>query len=286
MTVITNHSDYLQKRLAGEQVISIASVLGIEALRQFPILKDFEVLSLDFGVYSIYSYRVEQGKFRVTEMHESLSHALIEKMPCILLKDQTTIRWWNCVFFGQDGKRQYDNAYDDLLIAENNELSFKDIINCAKKELSRLIISKHATHILLTGDLAFNPLVQYILQTLFPSKVIVPLQINLSKDIEENHFVMPNKKVQQMSIHTNHVITLSSLVSQPICVIITLDASMDSIMLPNLKWKDIITDKQKDYTVHNLDFKKILLRVDYDAFSNTFITSEDMHGHRKVVLIN
>lgn len=286
MTVITNHSEYIQKRLAGEQVISSAFVFGIGALKQFPMLKDFEVLSLNWDVYSIYSYCVEKGKFRVTEMHESLSHMLIEQTPSALLKDQTTMSWWNSVFFGIENKRQYDNAYDDLLIAENNTLSFKDVINYTKKELSKLVISRHTTHIMLTGDLATNPLVQYILQTLFPSKVILPLQTISCKNVDENHFVVPNKKFKQVSIHTNQIITLSSLVSQPVRVTIPLDSSMESIMLPNVKWKDMLTDKQKDYTTHNLDFKNIQLRADYDVFSNIFITSEDIHGHRKVVLIN
>ncbi len=286
MNVISDHSDYLQRRLSGESVISIASMFGIGALKQVPVLKDFDVLSLYRDVYSVYSYQAENGKFCVTDMHESLSHALEEKLPSALLMDQNTMRWWNCVFFEQDGKRRYDAAYDDLIVSEGNTLCFKDVINSARQELSQLLISKQATHIFLAGDLATNPLIQYILQVLFPTKRISTLHQEQNKDIEEHLFVIPNKRLEKMSLRTNQIITLSSLASQPIHITIPLDSSMDSIMLPDLKWKDMLTDEQKDYSVNNLDFKKIQLRVDYDVFSNIFVTSEDMHGHRKVVQIN
>lgn len=287
MTVITNHSDYLQKRLAGESVISIASLFGIGALRQLPILRNFDVLSLAGDTYSIYSYQVENGKFCVTDMHESVTCALNEQLPSALLNNQTTMRWWNCVFFAQNGKRLYDNAYDDLKFADNNSLCFKELLTTVKQELSQLTISKNATHILLTGDLAINPLIQYVVQMLFPSKQIVILQSEPNKDYEEKDFVIaPQKKLEKISLHTNQDITLSSLVSYPVHITLPLDSSIDSVILQNFTWKDMLTDDMKDYSVDNLNFKNVLLRVDYDAFSNIFITSEDIFGHRKVIQIN
>lgn len=286
MNVISDHRDYLQRRLSGEPVISIASMFGIGALKKVPVLKDFDVLSLYRDVYSVYSYQAENGKICVTNMHESLSHALGEKLPATLLMSPNAMKWWNCVFFEQDGKRLYDAAYDDLFVAEDCTLCFKDVIKSARQELSQLLISKQATYIFLAGDLATNPLIQYILQVLFPTKRITTLHPEQNKNIEESHFVIPNKRLEKMSLHTNQIITLSSLASQPIHITIPLDSSMDSIMLPDLTWKDMLTDEQKDYSANNLDFKKIQLRVDYDAFGNIFVTSEDMHGHRKVVQIN
>jgi len=286
MNVISDHSDYLQRRLSGEPVISLASMFGIGALRQIPCLTGFDVLSLYGDVYSVYSYQTENGKFRVSDMHESLSHALKEILPTALFMDQNTIKWWDCIFFEQDGKRIYDAAYDDLIVAEGNTLCFKDVINSARQELSQFLISEQATHIFLAGDLASNPLFQYLLQVLFPAKRITPLMPEQNKNIKENHFVIPNKRIEKISLQTNPNVTLSSLVSQPSHITVPLDSSMDSDMISSLKWKDMLTDEQKDYSVNNLNFKKIQLRVDYDAFSNIFVTSEDVHGHRKVVQIN
>lgn len=297
---IYNREDYLEKRLAGKDVISVAVLYGINAIHKAS--GNFTVLVVNMKEFSFYTYNIDKGRFSVLCFEESKPYTLADVIPLGIpdgLKNEKMQKWWNCVFFERDGKRTYDSFYDDLHIADNTNVAFKDVIKGFGSALSKMPLSKLGNHVFLTGDLAENPLFQYVLQSHL-SKEISILRCNEETiSYSENEMViLPKEKLDGLKLNTNITMDLASMVNEPINITLPLDSStmkLDSSikgkeMLPNtnIKWEDILNDKEhEDYRIKGTDlfFKTVKLHVECDVFQNIFLYCEDMSGNQKVIQV-
>lgn len=287
MDFIYNTKDYLKKRLAGKSVSHAAALFGINVMATHNASDDFTVLVVNTKDYSFFRYNVAQDRFRVTGFEESALCSLTDVISPVRLQDKVMLKWWNCVFFERDGKRTYDSFYDDLHIADNTNVTFKDVIKGFSSALSKMPLSKFVNHVFLTGDLAENPILQYVLQECFSEEISVLHCDKVATSYSENKMViMPKEKLVRLKLNTNTTIDLASMVNEPINITLPLDSStMERLMLPNIKWDAVRIDNRKDYSVNGLDFKTIKLHVEGDLFQNVFLYCEDMSGNRKVILV-
>ena len=286
---IYNSKNYLKKRLAGEHVTSAAALFGLQALAMHKTSSNFSVLVVNIKDFSFYRYDVVQDRFRVLDFEDLRPHSLADVVSPTMLHNEKMLKWWNCVFFERDGKRTYDSFYDDLHIADNTIVTFKDVIKGLGSALSKMPLSKLGNHVFLTGDLAENPLFQYVLQSHL-SKEISILRCNEENiSYSENEMViLPKEKLDGLKLNTNITMDLASMVNEPINITLPLDSStMKSMMLPNIKWEAIRIDSRKDYSVNGMDFKTVTLHVECDVFQNIFIYCMDMNGNPpKVIQVN
>lgn len=286
---IYNSKNYLKKRLAGEDVTSAAALFGLQALAMHKTSSNFSVLAVNIKVFSFFRYDVVQDRFRVLDFEELRPHSLADVVSPTMLHNEKMLKWWNCVFFERDGKRTYDSFYDDLHIADNTNVTFKDVIKGFESALSKMPLSKLGNHVFLTGDLAENPLFQYVLQSHL-SKEISILRCNEETiSYSENEMViLPKEKLDGLKLNTNITMDLASMVNEPISITLPLDSStMKNMMLPNIKWEAVRIDSRKDYSVNGLDFKTVTLHVECDVFQNIFLYCMDMNGNPpKVIQVN
>ena len=297
---IYNSKDYLIKRKAGENVTSAVALYGINAMATQEASSNFTVLAVNMKDFSFFRYDVVQDRFRVLDFEESTPHSLAVVVSPAMLQNKKMLKWWNCVFFEHNGKRYYDSFYDDLHIADDTSVTFKDVIKDFDSALSNMPLSKLDNHVFLTGDLAENPLLQYVLQDHFSKKVN---NLHCEKEAttysENEMVILPKEKLDGLKLNTNITMDLASMVNEPINITLPLDSStmkLDSSikgkeMLPNtnIKWEDILNDKEhEDYRIKGTDlfFKTVKLHVECDVFQNIFLYCEDMSGNRKVIQVN
>lgn len=285
---IYNREDYLEKRLACKDVISVAVLYGINAIHKAS--GNFTVLVVNKKEFSYYTYDIDQGRFSVVCFEESKPYTLADVIPSGIpdgLKNKKMLKWWNCVFFERDGKRTYDSFYDDLHIADDTDVTFKDVIEGFGSALSKMPLSKLGNHVFLTGDLAENSLLQYVLQNRLSKEISVLHCDKEATSYSENEMViLPKEKLDGLKLNTNITMDLASMVNEPINITLPLDSStLDSMMLPNTKWEAICIDSRKDYSINDLDFKTVKLHVEYDVFKNIFLYCEDMSGNQKVIQV-
>lgn len=285
---INNSEDYLRKRLAGENVTSVATLYGINAITVRKTSEKFTVLVVNINDYSFFRYEVNQDRFRVSDFKESTPHSLADVVSPIMLKNEKMLKWWNCVFFERDGKRFYDSVYDDLHVADETYITFKDVIKGFDSALSELLLSILSYPVFLTGDLAENPLLQYVLQQQFSMKEIMVLTCKEKENlyVNENDIVaLPESQLNKLKLNTNTTISLASIVSNPLRVILPLDSSIRSVMVSNLKWEDVLIDSQNDYCLKDLGFKTVSLSVECDSFQNIFLSCVDLNSNCKVLQV-
>ena len=286
---IYNSKNYLKKRLAGEDVTSAAALFDLQALAMHKTSSNFSVLAVNIKDFSFYRYDVVQDRFRVLDFEELRPHSLADVASPAMLQNEKMLKWWNCVFFERDGKRTYDSFYDDLHIADNTNVTFKDLIKGFGSALSKIPLSKLGNHVFLTGDLADNPLLQYVLQNRLSKEIsVLRCGKNATTYSENKMVILPKEKLQKLKLNTNFTIDLASMVNKPINITLPLDSStMESVMLPNIKWESIRIDNRNDYSVNGLNFKTIKLHVECDVFQNIFLYCVDMNGNPpKVIQVN
>lgn len=279
-TCVYTHSDYLRRKSSGEEVVSCATLYGIEATKQ--TTDDFLVLVVNKENMSFYSYKNVEGTFHVIDYRESVPHAIAESITPELLHDDHVMRWWSHVFFEHDGQCTYDTYYDDLKVSEGNTVSFKELIDKVATSISAIQISNTASQVFLTGDLARCSLVRYVLQMkLAPSRVHL-LSALSHEDFDENQLVtLPVERLNQLALFVNGTFMYSALTSSPVSVTLPL-LSVSSEMTPGIKWEDMLAEQQKDYSVGNFDFKRMFVHVECDPFQNIFLSCTDLKGNRKV----
>ena len=78
MTCAGNTKDYIERKLAGEDVISPGSLYGYMALSEGLESDAFLVLDIDFERMSFYRYVSKSGRIRIVDYREDVSHAITE----------------------------------------------------------------------------------------------------------------------------------------------------------------------------------------------------------------
>ena len=293
---IYNSKEYLKKRLAGEDVNSAVALFGINAMATHDVSGNFTVLAINMNDYSFFRYDVAQDGYRFgvlldgqnqLDFEESEPHSLTNVVSPAMLQNKAMLKWWNCVFFERNGKRSYDSFYDGFHIANDTDVTFKDVIKGFESVLSKLPLYKLGNRVFLTGDLAENPLLQYVLQNRL-SKEISVLRCNETASYSESDRVILPEKLERLKLTTNITMDLASMVNKPINITLPLDSStLESMMLQNIKWGDICIDRRKNYSINGLDFKTVKLHVECDVFQNIFLYCMDMNGNPpKVIQVN
>lgn len=279
-TCIYNISEYLRRKSSGEEVISCATLYGIEATQR--TADDFLVLVVNKENASFYSYKLVERAFHVIDYRESIPHTIAENIAPELLHNDFVMRWWGHVFFEHDGQCTYDPYYDDIKISEGSTVSFKELIDQVSASISSIHIPCTASKVFLTGDLAGCSLVRYAFQMKMAPSDVHFLSMSSYEDFDENQFVtLPVERLNELQILLNGTFPYSTFASAPVSVTLPL-LSMGSEMTPSIKWEDMIAEQQKDYSVGNFDFKRIFVRVECDPFQNIFLSCTDIKGNRKV----
>lgn len=290
MTIIKNNEEYINRRALGEKVVSIATLFGYEAMTTNLAVDNFVVLEMGKSDFSFYRYNVSDGKFCVLDYMENTGHRIGNFLTTEMLEDDAVARWWNCVFYERDGVCTYDDYYNSLTIYDNSDIKFEDLINNVAECVSSLSLPTSTDHLFLTGDLMNNPVLRHVLQKQFgQGKVRLLQEVSLNEDVDENEIViLPMERLDQLALKTNEAVKLKEITSNPISITLPFD-SKNNTVVADVKWKDLIVDKQegqKDYSVGNLDFKIISLRVECDVFQNIFLACQDLRGNCKVLKIN
>jgi len=279
-TCVYNNSEYIKRKLSSEEVVSAATLYGKEAMAH--TADDFLVLVLNVENISYYNYKNVEGKFHVTDYKESIPHTIVESITPELLYDEHVTKWWSHVFFEHDGQCTYDTYYDDLKVSEGNTVTFKELIDKVAASVSAIQFPYTTSQVFLTGDLAGCTLLRYVLQMkLAPSRVHI-LSMSSNEDFDENQLVtLPVESLNQLALFVNGTFSYLTLASAPVSVTLPL-LSMGSEMTPGIKWEDMLTEQQKDYSVGNFDFKRMSVHVECDPFQNIFLSCTDLKGNRKV----
>ena len=103
---------------------------------------------------------------------------------------------------------------------------------------------------------------------------------------DENEIViLPKERLDNIKLNVNESVNLTKLVATPLHITLPLD-SLASKMSSDIKWEDILVDKQEDYSVVDLAFKTVCLEVECDCFQNIFLSCQDLKGNRKVIQLN
>ena len=133
MRVIKNKTEYIERRLAEEEVIPRAYLYGLTAVEKGWSANEVMVISISSLDYSAYIYEIKEGNFRIISFQENVQHDLSDILNNELL-DEQTLTWWKTVFFEKDGRCIYDSSYDNLRITENNNnQTFKEIIQSVEQ---------------------------------------------------------------------------------------------------------------------------------------------------------
>lgn len=283
MTCAGNTKDYIERKLAGEDVISPGSLYGYIALSEEPESDTFMVLNIDIEKMSFYRYVSKNGRIRIVDYREDVSHAMTELVDANAWLDDATVRWWNCVFFECNGRLCYDPSYDVLSISDNCNIPFKTVLDGVLSLFTPLFQSSKATPVFIRGELCQSPLIRYVLQQMtgFPVKVLSKNEKDVS--FNENGVVtIPEEKLSRLSIKSGTPISFSQITSKPVTITFPI-SSLDSELTSGLPWKSLIADNSIDYSVGELGFKMVRLYVEFDPFQNVFLSSSDTHGNRKVI---
>lgn len=277
----------MKRKLSGEIIVSSATYMGYKAITTYQAPDNFMVVVMNMDNLSFYVYNVKEEKFCIKDYKESLQHTITDLITTELLQNNDVIKWWKCIFYEHDNVCTYDPYYDALKISDNSDITFKEIIERLSSHISSLQLPTGISQLFLTGDLATNPLIKYVLQRLTASKSVLSLTDFTGNDIpDENEIVIvPKERLDHMSLNVKGSVNFTELIPTSLKITLPLD-SIGNLMSSDTKWEDMLVDKQQDYNVGNLAFKTISVRVECDSFQNIFLSCKDLRGNRKVKQFN
>lgn len=277
----------MKRKLSGEIIVSSATYMGYKAITTYQAPDNFMVVVMNMDNLSFYVYNVKEEKFCIKDYKESLQHTITDLITTELLQNNDDIKWWKCIFYEHDNVCTYDPYYDALKISDNSDITFKEIIERLSSHISSLQLPTGISQLFLTGDLATNPLIKYVLQRLTASKSVLSLTDFTGNDIpDENEIVIvPKERLDHMSLNVKGSVNFTELIPTSLKITLPLD-SIGNLMSSDTKWENMLVDKQQDYNVGNLAFKTISVRVECDSFQNIFLSCKDLRGNRKVKQFN
>ena len=286
-SIVKNKDEYINRRLSGEEVISIASVYGYNAMELYGSDGKLVVIEVNRNNLSYYEYLVSAKQFCVKYNKDNICHSIAEVLDASVTYSQKIENWWKCVFYDDSGVICYDEEYDTLPIAEASEVQFSELISKLLNHLQSLNLPVAKSPIYLTGELSLNPMLQYIVQQVFSAQKIsiLPTISSLAKS-EYDIVLFPIERLKQIDLKVNRPIMLNTLLASPLEVRLPLDSSLDTSMVLKTRWNEILSNNECDYSVGDLRFKYISLWVECDVYQNIFFCCRDMHGRYKVIIIN
>ena len=286
MRVIKNKTEYIERRLAEEEVIPRAYLYGLTAVEKGRSANEVMVISISSLDYSAYIYEIKEGNFRIISFQENVQHDLSDILNNELL-DEQTLTWWKTVFFEIDGRCIYDSSYDNLRITENNNnQTFKEILQSVEQSFERMEISQVPSIVCLTGEYSTNPLLRYVMQEKLVNKN--GLHIISFEDItpetfqgSQNRIILPSD-IKSIFIRINEGLNMETIMWQPMSIKFPLQC-IDNVLVDNITWNKLVSDKNPDYNVGNLEFKHLSLLAECDVYGDIFFSCEDIHDNKVIV---
>ena len=284
MRIAKDTYSYIQQKLKGENVISPGSALGISALNM--AIDDFVVLQLERDTYSYYTYRVDNGKFRVEDYAEQCPHHLFEELPKDVFENADTLKWHNCVFDRRNDDCIYDEAYNNLRISESCSMLFGEAIEALSSAL-RSLHFPNQKQIFLVGNYTQSPLVRYVLQKELNKDTAAHVQLLNMADLsaiefEMEYVLLDQERANAISIYLNGGMSPLFFVNAPAKVNIPIVMSKNEIVKGH-PWGDLLTDVTPDFRVGNFDYKYLTLHTEYDALGGVYLVGKDVAGNSKAI---
>lgn len=284
MRIAKDTHSYLQQRLIGEKVISPGSAYGISALNV--ATEDFVVLQIERDTYSYYTYKVENGKFRVEDYAEQRPHNLFVRFPKDVFEDADALKWHNCVFERRNDDCIYDDAYNNLRIAENSPMLFGEAIETLSSSLHSLHLPIQK-QIFLIGDYVQNPLVRYVLQKELNKGTIAQVQslnmVDLSAvESEMEYVLLDQERIDAIPVNLNGGMSPLFFVNAPAKVNVPIAMSKNEVAKGH-RWEELLTDSTPDFRVGKYDYKYLTLHTEYDALGGVYLVGKDVADNSKAI---
>ena len=281
MQIANTYEEYLRRKRLGEDVISLASVMGASALHD--IEDDFFVLKLDFETFSIYEYKSVDGRFRIVNFKEEVSHNLNKMIDSEMLEDLSIQRWWVSVFYESGSSIDYDDYYNSLQIANGSEITFQNLLSNVSNELATFDIDLRDKIVILIGDYSSCQIIKYLCGSQFGAKDVKLLKPLPADDMDETRFaIFPSKHLNSI-VEIHGGIPLTDLMGSIVRISFPMEPIVfESVVCQNITWKDIVVDAGYDYDVNNYNYKYIDFCAECDAYGNVFISCKDLLGNKEL----
>ena len=288
MRVINNQTEYIERRLAGEEVIPRAYLYGLTAVEKGRSANEVMVISISSLDYSAYIYEMKEGNFRISSFQENVRHSLSEVLTNELLNQQT-LTWWKAVFFEIDGQCTYDKAYDEFRVSEKGTQTFQEMIQSVKQSFESLNLPAIPSIVCIVGEYSMNPLVRYVLQQkLAPHNNIylIPCEDLMTDTFEgsQNRIIHPTEIIQALPMRINGVLFTDLMMQQPVPITFPL-LCLDNILVNDIPWSRLASDRSPDYRAGNLEFKHLYLHAECDVYGDIFLSCVDIRRNRTIVKI-
>lgn len=285
MKVAKDTQSYLQKKLEGTRLLSPGSLYGISALSI--TTEDFAVIELEKDTYSLYVYKVKNGRFKIEEYKEQCSHNLFANFPVEILVDANAQKWLNCVFWDREGECLYDETYDSLRIAENSNMHFDEALCKLSLSLQDLRLNIHQHIVFLTGSFARNGMVRYVFQKELSTATfmkVLPLEICDLEMIksENNYILLDEQQLNSISINVHGGLNVRFFINAPAIVNLPISMSKSEVAYGHY-WEELYNNPTPDYRVGEYDFKYLSLHAECDALGGVYLEGKDMAENSKVI---
>lgn len=286
MRIIKDQTNYIERRLAGEEVIPRAYLYGLTAVEKVLSANEVMVVSINTHDFSAYVYEIKDGNFRIRSFQENVHHSLSEVLTNDIL-DSQTLAWWKAVFFEKDGQCTYDQAYDEFRVSEKDTQTFQEMIQSVKQSFESLNLPAIPSIVCIVGEYSMNPLVRYVLHQKLASHNnvhLIPCEDITTDTFEgsQNRIIHPTEKIQASPIRINGVLLTDLIMQQPIPITFPL-LCIDNILVNDIPWSWLVSDRRPDYRAGNLDFKLLYLQADCDVYGSIFLSCVDICRNRSIV---
>ena len=286
MRVIKDHADYTDRRLAGEKVIPRAYLYGLTAVEKGQSANEVMVISISSDDFSAYIYEIKDGNFRIRSFQEKVHHSLSEVLTNDIM-DSQTLAWWKAVFFEKDGQCTYDQVYDTFRVSEKGTQTFQEMIQSVNQSFKNLNLPAIPSIVCIVGEYSMNPLVRYVLQQkLNPHNNIhlIPCE-DITTDTfkgSQNRIIHPTEEIQALPMRINGVFFTDLFMQQPIPITFPL-LCIDNVLINDIPWSRLVSDRTPDYRVGNIEFKHLFLQADCDVYGSIFLSCMDIRRNRSIV---
>lgn len=287
MLIIKDQTDYIQRRLAGEDVIPRAYLYGLIAVEKEQSADEVMVISISHLDFSVYIYEIKNGDFKVASFQENANHSLSEAITEDVLDEQTQA-WWKAVFYEIDGRCTFDPAYASFKVAENRSQTFQEMIQSVILSLNQMKLTRVPPTVCIVGEYSSNPLVRYVIQQELSahndSIKLIPCEDIKSDSFEgsQNRIVYSTERIQALPMQVNKALYLNEILQQPMTITFPLQC-IDNVLVDGVVWSQLVSDNSPDYSVGNYEFKHLILQAECDVYGFIFLSCSDVHNNRKIV---
>lgn len=253
--------------------------------------QNFNILQVTEDSIINYPFELIDGQIKAISPIVSLCDALKKTLPPILLDDIQTKKWWNAVFFEENGHITFDNFFEKYAISDLQ--GYKDdnlggFIRNIRKSLEESVSpSLYSKRVYLVGEKICNP-IRYVLQSLLDnSELVLAPDYNHSAKLIQEMIFCPQAELEKYKLSVGGSSSLSEIVNKEARVLIPLNLmDLNTNVSKGISWNDIITDKNFDFKVGKIEFKTLLLSAYYDVYNNIYIVSKDLNNKEITKKIN